>query len=82
MMQNSKFYAFGPSLTYQAPHNTVSIIMEASQQSTDAARRDHTKIMNRIAPTALYQEVADYVVRTDEQSAKLVANQIAQLLGL
>jgi len=30
----------------------------------------------------LYQEVADYVVRTDEQSAKLVANQIAQLLGL
>ena len=33
--------------------------MEASQQSTDAARRDHTKIMNRIAPTALYQEVAE-----------------------
>ena len=30
----------------------------------------------------MYQEVADYVVRTDEQSAKLVANQIAQLLGL
>ena len=30
----------------------------------------------------LYQEVADYVVRTDEQSAKLVANQIVQLLGL
>jgi Shikimate kinase len=29
-----------------------------------------------------YREVADYVVRTDEQSAKLVANQIAQLLGL
>ncbi len=30
----------------------------------------------------LYQEVADYTVRTDEQSAKLVANQIIQLLGL
>lgn len=30
----------------------------------------------------LYLEIADYVVRTDEQSAKLVANQIVELIGL
>lgn len=28
----------------------------------------------------LYEEVADYVVRTDDQSAKVVANQIVELL--
>jgi shikimate kinase len=28
----------------------------------------------------LYQEVADFVVRTDEQSAKVVANQIIEKL--
>lgn len=30
----------------------------------------------------LYQEVADFVVHTDEQSAKLVANQIVKLIGM
>ena len=30
----------------------------------------------------LYLEIADYVVRTDEQGAKLVANNIAELIGL
>ena len=29
---------------------------------------------------ALYEEVSDYVVRTDDQSAKVVANQIIQML--
>ena len=28
----------------------------------------------------LYEEIADYVVRTDDQSAKVVANQIIELL--
>lgn len=30
----------------------------------------------------LYLEIADYVVRTDEQGAKMVANQIVELIGL
>ncbi|EXF66953.1 shikimate kinase family protein [Vibrio parahaemolyticus AQ3810] len=28
----------------------------------------------------LYEEVADYTVRTDDQSAKVVANQIVKML--
>ncbi|WP_188630476.1 shikimate kinase AroK [Oceanisphaera marina] len=41
-------------------------------------------VLQRLAAerNALYQEIADYVVRTDEQGAKLVANQIAELIGL
>ncbi|MCC4266053.1 shikimate kinase AroK [Oceanimonas baumannii] len=42
------------------------------------------EVLERLATerNELYQEVADYVVRTDEQSAKLVANQIVELIGL
>lgn len=45
---------------------------------------DPRDVLERLAGERepLYQEVADYVVHTDEQSAKLVANQIVQLLGL
>ncbi|WP_417614136.1 shikimate kinase AroK [Oceanisphaera sp.] len=41
-------------------------------------------VLQRLAAerNELYQEIADYVVRTDEQGAKLVANQIAELIGL
>ncbi|MDV2857143.1 MULTISPECIES: shikimate kinase AroK [Oceanimonas] len=41
-------------------------------------------VLERLAEerNELYREVADYVVRTDEQSAKLVANQIVELIGL
>ncbi|MFD1008109.1 MULTISPECIES: shikimate kinase AroK [Oceanisphaera] len=41
-------------------------------------------VLERLAAerNTLYQEIADYVVRTDEQGAKLVANQIAELIGL
>ncbi|MCT7653814.1 shikimate kinase AroK [Oceanimonas sp. NS1] len=41
-------------------------------------------VLERLADerNELYLEVADYVVRTDEQSAKLVANQIVELIGL
>ncbi|AEY02741.1 shikimate kinase I [Oceanimonas sp. GK1] len=42
------------------------------------------EVLERLAHerNELYREVADYVVRTDEQSAKLVANQIVELIGL
>ncbi|MBR9857681.1 MULTISPECIES: shikimate kinase AroK [Oceanisphaera] len=42
------------------------------------------EVLERLAAerNALYLEIADYVVRTDEQGAKLVANQIAELIGL
>ncbi len=45
---------------------------------------DPRDVLTRLADERepLYREIADYVVRTDEQSAKLVANQIVQLLGL
>ncbi|WP_107850697.1 shikimate kinase AroK [Oceanimonas marisflavi] len=48
---------------------------------TEEAPRD---VLERLAEerNELYREVADYVVRTDEQSAKLVANQIVELIGL
>ncbi|MDP5292234.1 shikimate kinase AroK [Oceanimonas sp. CHS3-5] len=48
---------------------------------TEEAPRD---VLERLAHerNELYREVADYVVRTDEQSAKLVANQIVELIGL
>jgi shikimate kinase len=41
-------------------------------------------VLERLAAerNELYLEIADYVVRTDEQSAKLVANQIVELIGL
>lgn len=41
-------------------------------------------VLERLAAerNELYLEIADYVVRTDEQGAKLVANQIAELIGL
>ena len=31
---------------------------------------------------ALYEEVADFVIQTDDQSAKVVANQIVKLIGM
>lgn len=42
------------------------------------------EVLERLAAerNELYMEIADYVVRTDEQSAKLVANQIVELIGL
>lgn len=42
------------------------------------------EVLKRLAAerNELYQEIADYVVRTDEQGAKLVANHIADLIGL
>ncbi|GAA3540847.1 shikimate kinase AroK [Zobellella aerophila] len=42
------------------------------------------QVLERLAEerNELYLEIADYVVRTDEQSAKLVANQIVELIGL
>ena len=43
MMQNSKFYASGPSLTYQVLHNTVSIITEASRQIGSHSRAPQHK---------------------------------------
>ncbi len=33
-----------------------------------------------VSRNALYDEVADYTVRTDDQSAKVVANQIVKML--
>ncbi|ART81960.1 shikimate kinase I [Oceanisphaera profunda] len=41
-------------------------------------------VLTRLAAerNELYLEIADYVVRTDEQGAKLVAHQIAELIGL
>lgn len=41
-------------------------------------------VLERLAAerNELYLEIADYVVRTDEQGAKLVANQIVELIGL
>lgn len=41
-------------------------------------------VLTRLAAerNELYLEIADYVVRTDEQGAKLVANHIAELIGL
>ena len=41
-------------------------------------------VLTRLAAerNELYLEIADYVVRTDEQGAKLVANQIVELIGL
>ncbi|WP_108652313.1 shikimate kinase AroK [Dongshaea marina] len=41
-------------------------------------------VLERLATmrNALYEEVADYVVQTDEQSAKVVANQIIKQIGL
>jgi len=47
---------------------------------TEEAPRD---VLERLAGERepLYQEVADFVVRTDEQSAKVVANQIIEKLN-
>ncbi|NLJ92975.1 MAG: shikimate kinase AroK [Aeromonadales bacterium] len=41
-------------------------------------------VLERLAAerNELYLEIADYVVRTDEQGAKMVANQIVELIGL
>ena len=41
-------------------------------------------VLERLAAerNELYLEIADYVVRTDEQGAKLVAHHIAELIGL
>ena len=58
-MQNSKFYAFRLGLTYQVPHNTLFIITEASRLRTDLLDNITPHPMTRIAPTALYQEVAE-----------------------
>jgi shikimate kinase len=46
---------------------------------TEEAPRD---VLERLAEERepLYKEVADFVVRTDEQSAKVVANQIIEKL--
>ncbi len=57
-MQNAKFYASCLSLTYKTRHNTLSIITEASRRRTHFPFTHH-KNMTRIAPTALYQEVAE-----------------------
>ncbi|MGL5285056.1 shikimate kinase [Aeromonas sp. RU39B] len=45
---------------------------------------DPRSVLERLAEerNPLYQEVADFVVHTDEQSAKLVANQIVKLIGM
>ncbi|MBO1518386.1 shikimate kinase AroK [Oceanisphaera pacifica] len=45
---------------------------------------DPEQVLKRLAAerNELYQEIADYVVRTDEQGAKLVANHIVDLIGL
>lgn len=45
---------------------------------------DPEDVLKRLAAerNELYLEIADYVVRTDEQGAKLVANHIAELIGL
>jgi shikimate kinase len=47
---------------------------------TEEAPRD---VLERLAGERepLYQDVADFVVRTDEQSAKVVANQIIEKLN-
>ena len=42
------------------------------------------EVLERLAQerNALYEEVADFVVHTDDQSAKIVANQIVKLIGM
>ncbi|MDO2949093.1 shikimate kinase AroK [Aeromonas simiae] len=42
------------------------------------------EVLERLAEerNPLYEEVADFVVQTDEQSAKIVANQIVKLIGM
>lgn len=42
------------------------------------------EVLERLAKerNALYEEVADFVVHTDDQSAKIVANQIVKLIGM
>ena len=42
------------------------------------------KCFERLAQerNALYEEVADFVIQTDDQSAKVVANQIVKLIGM
>ncbi|ALP42741.1 shikimate kinase AroK [Aeromonas schubertii] len=42
------------------------------------------EVLERLAGerNPLYEEVADFVVHTDEQSAKVVANQIVKLIGM
>ncbi|ENY73140.1 shikimate kinase AroK [Aeromonas diversa] len=42
------------------------------------------EVLERLAGerNPLYEEVADFVVHTDEQSAKIVANQIVKLIGM
>ena len=41
-------------------------------------------VLERLAleRNALYEEVADFVIQTDDQSAKVVANQIVKLIGM
>ena len=48
---------------------------------TDEPARE---VLERLAQerSALYEEIADFVVQTDEQSAKIVANQIVKLIGM
>ncbi len=45
---------------------------------------DSREVLEKLAceRNPLYEEMADIVVRTDEQSAKVVANQIIKLIGL
>ncbi len=42
------------------------------------------EVLERLAQerNALYEEVADFVIQTDDQSAKVVANQIVKLIGM
>ena len=42
------------------------------------------EVLERLAleRNALYEEVADFVIQTDDQSAKVVANQIVKLIGM
>ncbi|MDE8808841.1 shikimate kinase AroK [Aeromonas hydrophila] len=42
------------------------------------------EVLERLAQerNTLYEEVADFVIQTDDQSAKVVANQIVKLIGM
>ena len=55
------------------------IALQFEYGQTEEAPRD---VLERLAEERepLYKEVADFVVRTDEQSAKVVANQIIEKL--
>ena len=57
MMQNSKFYATALTFVVQEEHNIVSII--TTPRKTLLPAGNHMTMINRIAPTALYQEVAE-----------------------